>query len=145
MTGRSTRPGLLHALLVSLLVLLVGCSGGSKATSTLAGTATTSWAFDAKPPSDWSGDTVAVATLPTQARATLSLVEAGGPYPFRQDDGVFGNREGVLPDRPDGTYREYTVVTPGSSDRGARRLIIAGGRALYYTDDHYVTFRFVTP
>ncbi len=83
--------------------------------------------------------------LPSQAIDTLKLVESGGPYPYAQDDGVFGNRERILPSRPSGTYREYTVVTPGSPDRGARRLVIADGRDVYYTDDHYASFRFVTP
>lgn len=81
--------------------------------------------------------------LPAEAIATLRLIERGGPYPHRQDDGVFGNRERRLPPRPRGYYREYTVETPGARDRGARR-IIAGGRPpteFFYTDDHYRSFR----
>ena len=81
--------------------------------------------------------------LPAEAIDTLRLIERGGPYPYRQDDGVFGNREGRLPPQARGHYREYTVETPGSPDRGARR-IIAGGRPpveYFYTDDHYRSFR----
>lgn len=81
--------------------------------------------------------------LPPEAIATLRLIERGGPYPHRQDDGVFGNRERRLPLQARGYYREYTVETPGSRDRGARRLI-AGGRPpseFFYTDDHYRSFR----
>lgn len=81
--------------------------------------------------------------LPAQAIDTLRLIERGGPYPYRQDDGVFGNREGRLPRQARGYYREYTVETPGSRDRGARR-IVAGGRPpveYFYTDDHYRSFR----
>ncbi len=81
--------------------------------------------------------------LPPEAIATLRLIERGGPYPHRQDDGVFGNRERRLPLQSRGYYREYTVETPGSRDRGARR-IIAGGRPpgeFFYTDDHYRSFR----
>lgn len=81
--------------------------------------------------------------LPPEAIDTLRLIERGGPYPFRQDDGVFGNRERRLPPQPRGYYREYTVQTPGSRDRGARR-VIAGGRPpveYFYTDDHYRSFR----
>lgn len=81
--------------------------------------------------------------LPPQAIDTLRRIERGGPYPHRQDDGVFGNREGRLPRQPRGYYREYTVETPGSRDRGARR-IIAGGQPpveFFYTDDHYRSFR----
>jgi ribonuclease T1 len=101
--------------------------------------------FAVEPPDDWSGGTVALDTLPPEAVDTVELIARGGPYPYRQDDGVFGNREGLLPERPSGTYREYTVETPGSPDRGARRIVVGGGRELYYTDDHYDSFRFVVP
>lgn len=81
--------------------------------------------------------------LPPEAIDTLQAIARGGPYPYRQDDGVFGNRERRLPSQPRGYYREYTVETPGSRDRGARR-IVAGGRPpteYFYTDDHYRSFR----
>ena len=136
-------------LLVGLLVLLVGCSGGSTRTPTPSPVPVASSGaglpFAAEPPDDWGGDTVELGALPPEVLETLRLVAAGGPYPYRQDDGVFGNREGLLPDRPSGTYREYTVETPGSPDRGARRLVIADGHDVYYTDDHYASFRFVMP
>lgn len=52
--------------------------------------------------------------LPTQVRQTLALVRRGGPYPYpRSDDQPFGNRERLLPSRPAGYYREYTVSAPG--------------------------------
>lgn len=87
---------------------------------------------------------VSVANLPAEARDTIRRIDAGGPFRYRQDDQVFGNRERLLPTRPRGTYREYTVLTPGSDDRGARRIVAAdGGRVLYYTDDHYASFRVV--
>ena len=88
-------------------------------------------------------DTAYPAFLPVEAIETLRLIERGGPYPYRQDDGVFGNRERRLPQQSRGYYREYTVETPGSRDRGARR-IIAGGRPpveYFYTDDHYGSFQ----
>jgi ribonuclease T1 len=85
--------------------------------------------------------TISASKLPAEARATLRLIEAGGPYPYRQDDGIFGNREGLLPKRPNGYYREYTVETPGSPDRGARRIVAGEGGERYYTDDHYASFR----
>ena len=81
--------------------------------------------------------------LPPEAIDTLQTIARGGPYPYRQDDGVFGNRERRLPSQPRGYYREYTVDTPSSRDRGARR-IVAGGRPpveYFYTDDHYRSFR----
>lgn len=80
--------------------------------------------------------------LPVQARQTLALVRKGGPYPYpRNDDQPFGNREGLLPAESNGYYREYTVETPGGSDRGARRIIVGRGGEIYYTDDHYASFR----
>jgi ribonuclease T1 len=90
--------------------------------------------------------TVALAQLPVQAQATHRLVLAGGPFPHRKDGTVFGNRERALPAEPRGHYREYTVETPGSRDRGARRIVCAGvqptsPQACYYTGDHYTTFR----
>ena len=84
---------------------------------------------------------VGLADLPKEARETLALIKKGGPYPHKQDDGVFGNRERLLPQAARGTYHEYTVRTPGAKDRGARRIIAAKGVEFYYTDDHYNSFR----
>jgi guanyl-specific ribonuclease Sa len=81
--------------------------------------------------------------LPSQAVATLRAIEANGPFPYDRDGTVFQNREGRLPARPRGHYREYTVITPGSPNRGARR-IVSGGQPpaeFWYTDDHYRSFR----
>lgn len=86
-----------------------------------------------------AGD-VASASLPPEARQTLALIEAGGPFPYTRDGAVFGNREKRLPIRPHGHYREYTVPTPGARDRGARRIVAGAERERYYTDDHYRTF-----
>ena len=88
---------------------------------------------------------VHVTDLPPEARDTLELIAAGGPFPYRQDGQTFGNREGLLPGRPSGSYREYTVETPGSADRGARRIVVGDRRDAYYTDDHYASFRYVIP
>jgi ribonuclease T1 len=88
--------------------------------------------------------TVAVADLPAEAADTVALIAADGPFPFEQDGVTFHNREGLLPEQPDGYYREFTVITPGSPDRGARRIVAGGGGELYYTDDHYASFREVT-
>ncbi|MBW8823658.1 MAG: ribonuclease [Xanthomonadales bacterium] len=91
---------------------------------------------------DADGDT-AHAGLPPEARDTLRLIAQGGPFPYRQDGVVFGNREGHLPDQPYGYYHEYTVVTPGAPTRGTRRIITGGTppQVWYYTDDHYRSFR----
>ena len=85
----------------------------------------------------------APAWLPVEAVDTLRRIRAGGPFHYRQDGGVFHNRERLLPQRPSGYYREYTVDTPGARDRGARR-IVAGGHPpaeFFYTADHYRSFR----
>ena len=90
-----------------------------------------------------------VASLPPEARETLARIRNGGPYPFRRDGVIFQNRERHLPERPRGYYREFTVDTPGSRDRGARRIVAGAGSTgsiqtsgeYYYTDDHYRSFR----
>ena len=81
--------------------------------------------------------------LPPEAVATLEAIERGGPFPYDRDGTVFQNRERLLPERPRGYYREYTVETPGSPDRGARRIVSGGDppEVYYYTDDHYRSFR----
>lgn len=83
---------------------------------------------------------IGIAELPPQARATLALIKAGGPFPYPQDGRTFGNRERRLPLREHGYYREYTVRTPGARDRGARRIVAGNGGEFYYTADHYRTF-----
>lgn len=84
--------------------------------------------------------TIAVADLPPEALDTLDAIADGGPYEFSKDDSVFQNREGLLPDREQGYYREYTVVTPGEDDRGARRIVSGADGEAYFTDDHYDSF-----
>ncbi|HEX4103118.1 MAG: ribonuclease domain-containing protein [Pseudonocardiaceae bacterium] len=87
----------------------------------------------------------ALSQLPPQAGQVWQLIQHGGPFRYRQDGVVFGNREGHLPPRQSGFYHEYTVPTPGAPDRGARRLITGGAAELYYTGDHYVSFVVVDP
>ena len=84
---------------------------------------------------------VAFAQLPAEARQTIVLIREGGPFPYDRDGVVFGNFERHLPQRDRGYYREYTVATPRLAHRGARRIIAGRGGELYYTDDHYRTFR----
>lgn len=97
-----------------------------------------------------SAHSVMLADLPPEARHTLQLIHKGGPFPYpRKDGSSFGNFERRLPQQARGYYREYTVPTPGSRDRGARRIIAGQGKTAdvgtsgeyYYTDDHYRTFR----
>lgn len=86
---------------------------------------------------------VRVDDLPAEAIAVLDLIEQGGPYPYEQDGAVFENREGLLPVRPRGHYREYTVETPGEDDRGARRIVAGADGERYWTRDHYASFEWI--
>ena len=92
---------------------------------------------------------IASADLPFEARQTLQLIKRGGPFPYPGKDGsVFGNFERRLPLQPRAYYREYTVPTPGRSDRGARRIVagrgpggsVADSGEYYYSPDHYRSF-----
>jgi ribonuclease T1 len=103
---------------------------------------TTYQAAAAQPP---CGDTssyeqVPLGSLPPEATDTAELIEQGGPYPYPQDGTVFQNRENLLPDCETGYYHEYTVETPGSPDRGARRIVTGEQDEHFYTDDHYASF-----
>lgn len=92
--------------------------------------------------------TCAVGGLPAQVAQTVEEIHDAGPFPYRQDGVTFDNREHLLPSEPLGYYREYTVTTPGSADRGTRRVIAGGSRTapstLYYTGDHYASFCVLT-
>ncbi|OEV03068.1 ribonuclease domain-containing protein [Streptomyces nanshensis] len=79
--------------------------------------------------------------LPKEAHETLDLIDKGGPYPYPQDGTVFENREGILPDQDSDYYHEFTVETPGSDDRGAKRIVTGEEKQEdYYTEDHYESF-----
>jgi ribonuclease T1 len=86
---------------------------------------------------------VNLSALPSQATDTVRLIQQGGPYPFSQDGAVFQNREKLLPLCSSSYYHEYTVITPGSSTRGARRIITGSAGEYFYTSDHYASFRLV--
>jgi ribonuclease T1 len=84
---------------------------------------------------------IAKKALPPEALDTIALIKKGGPFPYARDGATFSNREKQLPARSRGWYREYTVKTPGARDRGARRIVAGRDGTLYYTDDHYRSFR----
>jgi ribonuclease T1 len=98
-------------------------------------------------PAESSPATIRVAELPREGRQTYELIRQGGPFRYDKDGAVFGNRERSLPAEKRGFYREYTVPTPGSRDRGARRIVCGGPirtpHACYYTADHYASFRMI--
>lgn len=89
--------------------------------------------------------TIAVQQLPNEAQDTLRLIESGGPFPYDKDGSRFGNYERSLPRQARDYYREYTVKTPRSRNRGARRIVCGGNQRIaedcYYTDDHYNSFK----
>lgn len=92
---------------------------------------------------------IALADLPVQGAQVHGLVMQGGPFAHDKDGSVFGNRERLLPSQKRGYYREYTVPTPGASNRGARRIVCGGPPktpdACFYTSDHYASFRRIAP
>ena len=94
--------------------------------------------------------TVQLSSLPAEAQVTNRLIRRGGPFPYAKDGTVFGNRERLLPPKRRGHYREYTVKTPRSRDRGARRIVCGGElptepEVCFYTDDHYASFARIAP
>lgn len=98
-------------------------------------------AVDAQRPAPGGLPEIAAAQLPAEARETLRLIRKGGPYPYERDGVPFGNFERLLPLRERGYYREYTVPTPGVKGRGARRLVAGRSGEIFYTGDHYQSFR----
>jgi ribonuclease T1 len=153
---------LLPLLLTALVVLAMAAFGGagllgqqtesttpgtaSSSTTTPGGTSTSAAAKQSpaqRAVNPSSLPEIRESALPVEGRRMLALVRAGGPFEYGQDDQVFGNFERVLPVRDRGYYREYTVPTPGESDRGARRIVAGNGGEKYYTGDHYATFKYI--
>ncbi len=141
---------MLDAMKIPPRIARIGALGALAASLVIGGTAVTATATPAAPATVASvraladvGD-ICYSKLPSQADDTLDLIEKGGPYPFPQDGTVFQNREGILPAQSSGYYHEYTVITPGSDDRGARR-VVTGKKTDedYYTADHYESFDLV--
>lgn len=156
MTVMSTRTGSMHprlllGLLLLSLLMLVGCASTATApvgvdptTASSATSASTSVSIGG-PTAPKGMAVIAASDLPPEGRRVLALIAAGGPFPYRQDGVVFQNREKLLPKQSSSYYHEYTVPTPGSADRGARRIVAGQRGERYYTDDHYDSFRWITP
>lgn len=72
---------------------------------------------------------------------TLDRIQRGERHPHRNDGAIFQNRERRLPAHPAGYYREYVHPTPGDSGPGPQRVILGRGGDVWYTPDHYRTFR----
>lgn len=142
MPVRRSLVGLVAVLLAVLVVWWAGDDPGAPTSPEVtSSTGPTSGERDPESGLTW----VALPDLPPEVADTVALVDAGGPYPYDRDGVTFQNREGILPRREPGYYREFTVPTPGSDDRGARRIVAGDGGELYYTDDHYESFRRIAP
>lgn len=126
------RSGILKLVLTGILLVSSLTSGGVQAKEWIS-----------------SNATVALDQLPAQGIETYQLIRQGGPFPFEKDGVVFGNRERLLPAEKRGYYREYTVKTPGTRSRGARRIVCGGPAttpdACFYSADHYASFRKIDP
>lgn len=140
--GAKSVKALLALVLATLGLVGVGGMSAGATTSPAPLTAATALQPDC---GDTSGyDTAPLSSLPAQAGDTYDLIRSGGPYPYPQDGTTFQNREQLLPACASGYYAEYTVETPGSSDRGARRIVAGDGGEYFYTADHYESFTLIT-
>ncbi len=143
--GVMRRPGWI-ALLLLVGVVLIGLSFSDRDSTLPPGSEPLSTTPSLSPGTTAAPDVSPGATqrpsqgLPREALETIDLIEAGGPFPYDRDGAVFMNRERLLPQHPRGYWHEYTVPTPGASDRGARRIVAGQDGDLYYTDDHYRSF-----
>jgi ribonuclease T1 len=141
------RAGLPARRLLTLLVALVAglvlaaCGSAGAGTTTQPGGPAVDGAASlapAQPTTDLP--TMTVSQLPPEGVETLRLIDSDGPFPYSKDGVTFQNREGILPKQKNGFYQEYTVETPGSDDRGARRIVTGKDGSRFYTDDHYGSF-----
>lgn len=72
---------------------------------------------------------------------TLERIERGERHPHRNDGGTFRNLEGRLPKQRTGYYKEYVHPTPGLDGPGPQRVILGQAGEVFYTADHYQSFR----
>jgi ribonuclease T1 len=147
---RGSRWALLLALVLALLgAPLAGCASDAGPTKSSA----TDAALGANAPAGCPAPNPAapgakesrlpvrsMCALPKEAGTVWQKIKTGARLQFPKDGGTFNNAERLLPRHEQGYYREYTVPTPGSKDRGARRLVTGSGQEVYYTGDHYQSF-----
>jgi ribonuclease T1 len=131
----------LRFLSALFLMLLIASTAPLHAKGLFGGPDNSNGAVITKP----NGSEISAGDLPKEATQTLALIRAGGPFPFEKDGTVFGNREKQLPPQRRGYYKEYTIKTPGARNRGAKRFVVGDdpktSADIYYTDDHYQTFK----
>jgi guanyl-specific ribonuclease Sa len=99
-------------------------------------------------------------------RDLLAKIAVCSPMPYDNDGNIHSKPHNGLPGKPAGYYLEYTLIVPNrptgsgpepvviggvtymagpvQSFRGAERLMIGGGREVYYTPDHYSTFIYLS-
>jgi len=137
------------ALLALLVIVVAGYginalrgSGSSSSSDSVSVAATT---IAPQSASATTSGTLALSSLPPAVTQTIELIKAGGPFPYRQDGVVFDNNEKLLPLHRRGYYHEYTVPTPGASDRATRRIITGSAGEYFYTSDHYASFHRIDP
>ena len=102
----------------------------------------------------WVARSLLTVSLAVGAASQSDMAHARGLFSGPPENSIAAadlpNRERLLPRERRGYYREYTVETPGSRDRGARRIVCGGVRVkipdvCYYTSDHYSSFRMIVP
>jgi guanyl-specific ribonuclease Sa len=117
-------------------------------------------------PADQGAQIAKDASSPSVAGAPAAVLgdplQSGGNQNCTPSSDVAPNKEGGMPQEPNGYYLEYTLVVPGrktgdgpvaidvggqtymtgdmQSARGPERIIIGGHEHIYYTPDHYTTF-----
>lgn len=72
---------------------------------------------------------------------TLARIAENRRLRFTNDGSAFQNREKRLPQKPSGYYREWAVPTPGEAGPGPQRLVTGKEGEVWYTSDHYRSFR----
>jgi guanyl-specific ribonuclease Sa len=80
-------------------------------------------------------DTVASA-IESTGRPPIGVQQGGRSFP-----GVFENSEGALPTKPLGYYSESDVWASTNSSRGTERIVVGKNGEVWYTPDHYGSFR----
>ena len=61
-----------------------------------------------------------------------------GPLYPNKDGSPFRNDQGVLINKPLGTYREFTVEDPAYANRGVQRFVVDMDTGdIYYSNVHY--------
>jgi len=73
-------------------------------------------------------------------KPTIDRISRGESNRHRNDGTLFQNREGRLPRKPSGYYKEYVHPTVGENGPGPQRVIFGRDGEIWYTPDHYKTF-----